>query len=328
MKNNYGNSIQGNYGQHITPQALFKNVPQNPFYNMGKPYVENIYDDSPNHIGNNFGAVQIKGGAGLPDSQVVASRSKGQELGRQTSAQDPYWAGERIFHSERTGLQPLLDEYITSRRQNAQNSLPYDPYTKHSATNIRRPSSPSPKEYLERRPPLEGRYDPQNDYDVGRLVDKSEFEALKNLSSTQGIFGRGKKKTYANGIQDLLNKEKSYINMLSERPSCNNPNEFGCAQFLPNIMPNNSNYGYTSSDPSNTISDRDELYNMYDKNLIHERAILNRHKQRGTIVPYEHNKKSHKKFAKGGNVILNHNPNKENYITLAQILKNYLAQGL
>ena len=177
MKDKYGNTIDGNYGQHITPATLFNPTPRNPFYNMAKPYVENIYNTSHESPGSNFGAVQIKGG-NLPDSEIYATRSKGPEFGAAANQDPSSWSGQRFYHSERTGLNELLNKRITDRRQDENNPLPYNPYLKHSANNIRRPSSPSPKEYLQRRDPNYSKYEPNNDYDLGRLPDISEFEAL------------------------------------------------------------------------------------------------------------------------------------------------------
>jgi hypothetical protein len=253
MKNNqYGQKLPNEYGQYVSPQNLFNNTPNNPYESMAQPYVKNIYDTRAENPTGNFGAVQLIGGNNnIPNSETYTTRSKGPEFSKYSTD----WSGNRFFHSERTGLRPLLDDYITNRRKNY--NLPYNPYKKHSTENIRRPSSPSPLEY-------------NRDFEESStygLPDTSELQALKNLSSQKPEFGTRKRKTYANVIQQWLNNEGSYFNMLSERPACSSTSEFGCSQFLPNIMPSNSNYGYTndSTENQNAIArDRKKLYDAYN----------------------------------------------------------------
>lgn len=295
MKDKYGYTTEGNYGVHIPPNDLFNNSPRNPFYDMATPYVENILTTLHENPKSNFGAVQIKGGSNnIPDSKIYATRSKGQEFGNDANQDPNSWAGQRFFHSERTGLRALLDEYITSRRQN--NALPYNPYLRHSEFNIRRPSSPRPQEYFEKRNPNNHAYKPTENYELNRLKDLSEIEALQNLSSQERMYPPFGNYTYGNVIRKWLNKEGSYINMLSERPACNNPYEIGCTQFLPTTMPNSSNYSYTyNSNRSDDVTNgRKALFSAYNK-IKKPHGSFN---QRKNPIPFylTNKQNTHKKF--------------------------------
>lgn len=272
----YGQNIDPNYGRHISPEQLFNVDVNNPYSLMARPYVRNIFTGRSQHPAANFGAAQIVGGRGLPNSMVYPSRSENKKYGYTLDHNnDPYAvfnAGVSRFDSERTGLVPLLNEYITERRQNANNPLSYNPYAKHSAFNVRRPSSPSPSEYWNLTGEDRNRYKPSENYAANRLPDKDELYALNNLSGQNPRFGFGNKKTYAEVVKQWLNNEGSRINMLSERPACDRPDNFGCKQFLPTIMPRGSNYGYNSTSSEGDLN-RNALFDTYNKNSLQTQQL-------------------------------------------------------
>lgn len=274
------------YGRYTAPAELVDSKRSNPYRRMAEPYIRNIFATKHERPGVNFGAMEFASANNKGLSAVYPTRSENAAHAHlaDTPKLQHYDSGASAFDSERTGLVNGLDEYITGRRRDPNNPLPYDPYSPHSVDNIRRPSSPSPQKYRAHwlRNVDPDVYNPDRNYDKNRQRDLPRIHALNKLSDQTRRFGPNGQ-AYAAVTKDWLENEGTHINMLSERSACNKPGDLGCSQFLPTIMPERSNYGYTSesNDSAAVAADRHHLLSAFNEQKPLDQQIVDAGLARG-----------------------------------------------